>query len=313
MKILTDYLHTLTYNNIEKIKNICKFDNKHENIYYLNELYNSVFNVNKFKHFTEHDFNLNNNKPKTSDISVIDKIFEGGVDKTSENNFYDNIKIVSYIKISDEGCYVYGMNNCKLNKIKCIFNTNFYNLSLILFPLTFNDYLENSIYVFNIYKYIYCKSFNSYKSCFIALFYYYFGLLASLICLYRGHNIKILNSNIIIIICKLSSFVKIIGGVYSNYFSGSVINFKLINIINNSLYLCNERICLYKPYLIGITKYVLSDSGIFSKLSFQETLKFFKNIIFEHNIDWTVDSKSNIISSSFIPVGSGWYRYFFNK
>ncbi|BAM42530.1 RpoC2-N-terminal (apicoplast) [Theileria orientalis strain Shintoku] len=61
----------------------------------------------------------------------------------------------------------------------------------------------------------------------------------------------------------------------------------------------------------GITKYVLTDSGVFSKLSFQETLRFFKNIIFEHSVDWTVDSKSNIIFSSFIPVGSGWYRYFF--
>ncbi|UVC53103.1 RNA polymerase beta subunit rpoC2b (apicoplast) [Theileria orientalis] len=312
MKILSDYLYTLTINNSEKIKNIYKFDNINENIDYSYKSNNNVFNINRLKNITKYSSNLNENRIKTTSISIIDKIFEGGTNRISDDNFYNNMKVVSDIKIYNNSYCVYGVSNYnKLKKAKCSFGNNFYNLSLILFPLTFNNYSENNTYVYNIYKYICCKTFNCYKACFISLFYYYFGLLISLICLYRGYNIKILNSNMIIIIYKLSSFVKIVNGFYSNNYSCNVFNIKLINIINNSLYLCNEKICSYKPYLIGITKYVLTDSGVFSKLSFQETLRFFKNIIFEHNIDWTVDSKSNIISSSFIPVGSGWYRYFF--
>ncbi|EAN30429.1 DNA-directed RNA polymerase subunit beta (apicoplast) [Theileria parva strain Muguga] len=303
----------LNKNNFKKVnKNIFNIVNKFFEEYFIKSNI-KIFHLSKFKFYTSKN-KLEKFKQKENNLSIINKVFEGSNSIIIDNHsFHYNFGVIFNTEQSDDCCTLNTINKNYDNiKFTCKYIENIYKPGYILYPLTFGNYCDSNNFIYSIYKYLSIKNCNTYRSCMIALFYYYMGLLFSLILLYKGNNINVLNSNISVIVSRLSSFVFVTDFNYSDIYISNILSIKLISIINNSLYLSKIAICNYRPYLVGLTKYILTNSGIFSKLSFQDTLKTLKNIILEPKIDWNVDCKSNVILADFIPVGSGWYRYFIN-
>nr|YP_009170343.1 DNA-directed RNA polymerase subunit beta-like subunit [Babesia orientalis]ALE29341.1 DNA-directed RNA polymerase subunit beta-like subunit [Babesia orientalis] len=255
-------------------------------------------------------------KTKDTNLTKINKLFEGRYPETVLNiGLYTYINIVNKTYITHNNFTVYNIIPVSVTNIKSSYYVNSLALSsgLISFPLSVNDVLNINNYIYYIYKYIYIKNTNSYKSTLSALFYYFIGLFLSILSLYAYNKIKILYSNLIIVVSKLSNFI-IINKLHKYTLKYTKLeNLKIINIINNSLKMSNYLdLFEYKPYLIGLTKYTMCTAGVLAKLSFQETLRTLQTVLLKTKIDWCVDIKSNLITSNFIPVGSGWYRYFTN-
>ncbi|EKX71962.1 hypothetical protein BEWA_051120 (apicoplast) [Theileria equi strain WA] len=189
-------------------------------------------------------------------------------------------------------------------------DSSIYGPGVVVFPLSFFGVCNVPNYVGAIYFYLYVRCCGFYKSSCVSLFYYFVGLFYSLSTLYSSKTIRVLYSNLSLIVSRLSSYVVVCRSFNGLFAEGTVINVKFMNIFNLSSVLSGYDSEEYKPYLIGVTRYTLISCGVFSSLSFQNTLQTLKRLVLEDNVEWKVDSKSNLISSGFIPVGSGWYRYF---
>nr|AXX76217.1 DNA-directed RNA polymerase beta subunit C-terminal domain protein [Babesia duncani] len=326
MILLYNFLIFYKNNILEKkiIYNILPINKKikYNKIINKNKFFYNIFYINNYiSRFKKNNLNNNiytnnfNNKSSITDkLFKINKLFEGSYLKVQTNlKFYKYISLLKCIKYNINFNFkkLYAINNIKLLYLQSNINMCIYKLSLIMYPLTFNSSKINN-YIYYIYYYLYKRSKNSYKSSIISLFYYNIGLLSSLLSIYFENTIKVLYSNIVFIVTRLSLYIYIIKSLYSPFIAGSIVSIKLLNIINNILFLHNLDYCKYRPYLIGLTKYISISTGVLSKLGFQNVLKTIKDLIIEDKVDWKVDSKSNIITSDFIPIGSGWYRYFIN-
>ncbi|GIX66470.1 hypothetical protein BcabD6B2_59070 (apicoplast) [Babesia caballi] len=310
--------NNIKYNILEKNINYKNIFNKSEiNYKKENNIYKNIIKTFLFKKYNTNKYIkeilFNSSKDK---LSTINKLFEGRHLKLNTNlTLYKIMGILKYNNYINTIIIISLNNILKTNLLisdNYITNITMYKNSLITFPLSLNDISNINNYIYYIYKFIYYKNYNIYKSNIISLFYYFIGIFLSLFSLYFYNNIKIVYSNLIIISMKLSNFSLIEKvnkfTVEVNY----IYNIKILNIINNSIYLSNNILLTYRPYLIGLTSYTLISTGILSKLSFQETLRTLQNIILNEKIEWSVDTKSSLITSDFISVGSGWYRYFIN-
>nr|APQ42935.1 RpoC2b [Babesia sp. Lintan]QAX27054.1 RpoC2b [Babesia motasi]QAX27085.1 RpoC2b [Babesia motasi] len=291
--------------------------------------YNENNTYNTSKYIVTPKFRLSNlykhkfNKtiPSENKITTINKLFEGHhLEINTSITGYKFLQIFKhkYIKNTSSTVLVFvNFINNKNEVVSLLLNNNeifsdLYSSSLISFPITFNDVKNINNYIYYIYKFMYLNTLNVYKSSITALFYYFIGFFLAVFSLYADNNIKILYSNLIIIATKLSNFIMIESCNGVSILNKYVDTIKLINIINNSLYFSGKAQIVYRPYLIGITTYTIANQGILSKLSFQNTLKTLQSIILYEKIDWKIDTKSNLITADFTPIGSGWYRYFTN-
>ncbi|GFE55936.1 DNA-directed RNA polymerase (apicoplast) [Babesia ovis] len=296
---------------------------KHTNFKSNTELYKSIQthkNLNNtfmyYFHKYKNKFKLYKTITKETNLNKIDKLFEGRHTETNENIcFYKSLTIIKGIYKANNNTIAVSVIPLSISNIKHIeyINSIDHKKSTIAFPLSVNDIINVNNYVYYIHQYGFIKNNNSYKSSFISLFYYFIGLFLAVLYLYRHNNIKILYSNLIVIVSKLSNFTSMNKMNKTKLKYTKIENIKIINIINNSFKLHNNAYSIeYKPYLVGLTRYTMSTAGILAKLSFQDTLKTLQSILIKNKVDWCVDTKSNLLASNFIPVGSGWYRYFIN-
>ena len=109
---------------------------------------------------------------------------------------------------------------------------------------------------------------------------------------------------------KMTSCVKIIypGDLTLNI--GNIFPLNLIETLNLASKFNGFRMCTYTPIILGITKSTIANSGFFSSISFQETLKLLGKAALYQSSDWLTDLKSNLIATDLIPSGTGWLRYF---
>nr|APQ42903.1 RpoC2a [Babesia sp. Xinjiang]QAX26992.1 RpoC2a [Babesia sp. Xinjiang]QAX27023.1 RpoC2a [Babesia sp. Dunhuang] len=306
--------NTIKYNNLEKhISSYTNIKFKTINLKYISS-YNNLFYLYKVKKIRSINKIYKDSTTITA-LEQIDKLFESRhLDTNKELDIYQNLTLLKYCNIFTNYISIYKYININSNKTLTSYSniSHIYKTSLISCPISLNDIKNINSYVYYIYKYSYNKTLNSYKSCLIALFYYFTGLYLAIFELYSYNNIKIMYSNLVIITTKLSNFVKLIRLNKLNLNFNFIENIKMLNIANNSLYLINNNTIEYEPYLISLTNYTMYITGVFAKLSFQNTLKTLKELILQEKIDWCVDTKSNLILSKLSPVGSGWYRYFIN-
>ncbi|EDO05065.1 putative integral membrane protein (apicoplast) [Babesia bovis T2Bo] len=258
-------------------------------------------------------------KTKETNLNKIDKLFEGRYPETKETmDLYKYLSILKYTLNTYTNVTLYNVDVLNIEKSVnnlCYSSDSKFKKGLIAFPLSLYDVSNVNNYIYYIQKYTYINNNkNNYRSSFISLFYYFIGLFLAIFSLYSYNNIKILYSNLIIIVSKLSSFI-IFNKIHKIELKYTKIeSIKFISIINNSFLLASTtKLIKYNPYLTGLTRYTMYTSCILSKLSFRETLRTLKSVITHNKVDWCVDIKSNLITSNFIPVGSGWYRYFQNK
>ncbi|KAK1932136.1 DNA-directed RNA polymerase subunit beta'' (apicoplast) [Babesia divergens] len=306
--------NNIKYYLLEKKLNYNIINKNKYNFNTLKQIYKNFYLIKLYVYLSKYLISIYTNK--NNKLILIDKLFEGKYQITNKYiNIYKNISIIKFKKIINNYFnYIFLFISININKIfilnNYLTNLNIYNKSLIICPLIFNDIFNINNYIYYIYIFIYLKTFNSYKSSLIALFYYFIGLFLSLFSLYLYNNIKILYSNLIIISKNLSNFITIINYYQFPITVNFILSLKLITLINNSLYLSNLLCYNYKPFLMGITNYTNINTGILSKLSFQNTLKILQTIILKDKFEWNIDTKSSLIISNFISTGSGWYRYF---
>nr|QAX27114.1 RpoC2b [Babesia motasi] len=311
-------MHSINTHLLEKI-----LDTNLQSIYTKNSVCkNSKYiTTPKFKVFNSHTYKFTKTVSSINKITLINKLFEGNhllID--SDIISYKSLQIFKtrYIKNTYSTTFILVSLISYTNIVMSVLsNSNvssycIYNTSLVSYPLTFNDVNNINNYVHYISKFVYSTTLNVYKSSILALFYYFIGFFLAVFSLYADNNIKILYSNLIIISAKLSNFIMIEKCHNVSIINKYIDTIKLINIINNSLYLSGKLTLSYMPYLIGITTYTIINQGILAKLSFQNTLKTLQSLILYEKIDWRVDTKSNLITADFTPIGSGWYRYFTN-
>nr|QAX27143.1 RpoC2b [Babesia motasi] len=311
-------MHSINTHLLEKI-----LDTNLQSIYTKNSVCkNSKYiTTPKFKVSNLHTYKFTKTVSSINKITLINKLFEGNhllID--SDIISYKSLQIFKtrYIKNTYSTTFILVSLISYTNIVMSVLsNSNvssycIYNTSLVSYPLTFNDVNNINNYVHYISKFVYSTTLNVYKSSILALFYYFIGFFLAVFSLYADNNIKILYSNLIIISAKLSNFIMIEKCHNVSIINKYIDTIKLINIINNSLYLSGKLTLSYMPYLIGITTYTIINQGILAKLSFQNTLKTLQSLILYEKIDWRVDTKSNLITADFTPIGSGWYRYFTN-
>lgn len=257
---------------------------------------------------------------KVDKLELINSLFEGyGPEVSVCPFFYGWIGFSMKVFRSSSTCgYISVISRFHKGKSACVEGAMGYGFNvcpsgLIVYPLSFSDFTNLNNYMFNIYRYLVLRGANFYVSSFISLFYCFFGLFFALNSLYFSNSISVLNSNLSLVVSKLSSYVMVVRSFNGLFIFGSIVSLRLVNIFNSACVVCGMYKVVYRPYFVGLTKYVLTSCGVFSVLGFQYTLKTLKKLVLEDNIEWLVDSKANVMSSGFIPVGSGWYRFFSNN
>ena len=71
------------------------------------------------------------------------------------------------------------------------------------------------------------------------------------------------------------------------------------------LFIRNEKLAAYVPFLLGITKTALNSPSFISAASFQETTRVLTKAAIEGRKDWLRGLKENIVIGHLIPSGTG--------
>eukprot|EP00920_Eleutheroschizon_duboscqi_P010249 GHVT01023793.1.p10 GENE.GHVT01023793.1~~GHVT01023793.1.p10 ORF type:complete len:455 (-),score=-31.11 GHVT01023793.1:291-1655(-) len=260
----------------------------------------------------------------TSGLQTIETIIES---RTKYNNMYLLSPIIGYICSYNEQVYssvneAYNINSCintlyfgqcinlQLNQLsnkKIILETNT-SILKSNYPITSGIYAPHHILIS---YYTFSKLYyNQYKSSKNTLIFIANIIIESIVKQYISNKIFLPGAYFELIVKRITSFVLIINTGDSSFEINDLVSILIIKTINNALNKFSYKQTRYTPILIGITKSTLAASGLLSSVSFQSTLKILSKQLLEKNCDWLNDIKSNIIATSLVPLGTGWYRYY---
>jgi DNA-directed RNA polymerase beta' subunit len=123
---------------------------------------------------------------------------------------------------------------------------------------------------------------------------------------YKSQGIYISNKHIEIIICQVTSKVKINPLQTSLKLQlREILELDQILQMNSALVSTGKLIIEYEPILMGITKVSLTTDSFISAASFQETTRVLTKAAIEGKVEWLRGLKENVILGRLIPAGTG--------
>nr|AZL34673.1 RNA polymerase C - subunit C2B [Hepatozoon canis] len=140
--------------------------------------------------------------------------------------------------------------------------------------------------------------------------YIYNIILESLLKQYKYQGIILPSFLFEIVLKRMVSYVKVYYSGDSSLYLNDILSLTLVNLLNKGLLTHGFTPILYSPVVLGISRISISQSGVLSSLSFQNTLKSLSNLILDNKVDWLLDLKSRIIVSDLINTGTGWYKHY---
>ncbi|CDR32615.1 DNA-directed RNA polymerase subunit beta-like subunit, conserved in apicomplexa (apicoplast) [Babesia microti strain RI] len=304
IKNLTIYKKNLKiykFNNFYKKKTPLEFINYlYKNYIKKNKINNKIINKNIIKKIDRDDFDILLDFANIKIKNTIKPIYGLLLNTNTQQYiykilYYFNKKIIKFININTTIINIYNIYSLYIGNYKNIF-----------------------IFINEIYNILKNKSLNKYLSSKYSLLIIYNSIIFSILYINNINKLNYSLSNIIIIAKKISNFIQIIkcNNIESTIIKNNIFSLYDINIINNSFikYKLNE--CDYCPIPLSISLYTKKkeNSNILKfNSSINNTLNFLNLIYTKEKIDWSIDSKINIIFSNLIPIGSGWYRLFYNS
>nr|BBD21422.1 RNA polymerase C2b [Babesia rodhaini] len=308
---INNYYIKINNNNlfINKLKKNIIDSNNIKNIIYIKKTpkYIDTYIKKNYKKIIKINKNINKNIIKKINRDDFDLLFDFSKEQ---------------IKITKNPIYGLIIKNKSKNINKILYYNNKIIKSIIINNYTLKTI--NKLYVYinekNIFEFtnkfyniLNQKKKNNYISSKYILLIIYNSIIFSSIYI---HNSNYLISNILIIAKKISNFVQIIKNNDKIINKKNIISLYNINIINNSLLKCNLKEYNYIPIPINISSYIKKKENsniLLFNNTINNTIKFINKIFIKEKINWSIDSKINIIFSKLLPIGSGWYRLFYNK
>lgn len=132
-----------------------------------------------------------------------------------------------------------------------------------------------------------------------------FFLVQSILQAYSSQGVKISQKHIEIIVCQMTTRVRILAGGDSGLLAGELIQFTKIQKLNNKLHSLRKRPAIYKPIIIGITKSVLQSESFLLSASFQEVSRVLVRSALTKKTDFLRGLHENVIVGQLVPTGTG--------
>lgn len=132
-----------------------------------------------------------------------------------------------------------------------------------------------------------------------------FFLVQSILQAYSSQGVKISQKHIEIIVCQMTTRVRILAGGDSGLLAGELIQYTKIQKLNNKLHSLRKRPAIYKPIIIGITKSVLQSESFLLSASFQEVSRVLVRSALTKKTDFLRGLHENVIVGQLVPTGTG--------